>query len=303
MATSEHNLGVFTHQLAEQLKRAGKHRLSETYTSAVNSFLRFRGRQGDIRLDAMDEDLIKAYEHYLLKDCGLCRNTSSFYNRNLRAIYNRAVKKSLIIDRHPFTGVYTGVDKTTKRAIAMETVRKIKNLDLGRNADMAFARDLFMMSFYLRGISFVDLALLETSQLKSGYLAYFRQKTGQKLEIKWEKQMQEIVDRHHAEKTRYLLPILTEAGGDVRRQYRSALHRVNNQLKKIGQMVGCPIPLTTYTARHSWASAAHRLHIAIPSICQALGHDSEKTTRIYLNALDNQVIDEANRVVIRAVYG
>ena len=60
---------------------------------------------------------------------------------------------------------------------------------------------------------------------------------------------------------------------------------------------------TYYIARHSWASAAHRLNIAIPSICQALGHDSEKTTRIYLNALDNQVIDEANRVVIRAVYG
>ena len=108
----EHSLRVFSYKLAEHLKRTGQHRLAETYTSSVNSFLRFRGEQGDIRLDEIDEDLIKEYEYYLLEECKLCRNTSSFYNRNLRAIYNRAVKKKLTINRHPFAEVYTGVDKT-----------------------------------------------------------------------------------------------------------------------------------------------------------------------------------------------
>ena len=89
----EHCLRAFSHKLVEHLKRTGKHRLAETYTSSVNSFLRFRGEQGDIRLNEIDEELVKEYEYYLLEDCGLCRNTSSFYNRNLRAIYNRAVKK------------------------------------------------------------------------------------------------------------------------------------------------------------------------------------------------------------------
>ena len=298
----EHSLRVFSHKLAEHLKRTGKHRLAETYTSSVNSFLRFRGEQGDIRLDEIDEDLVKEYEHYLLEECGLCRNTSSFYNRNLRAIYNRAVKKKLTIDRHPFAEVYTGVDKTTKRAIPIQTMKEIKDLDLSKDADMAFARDLYLMSFDLRGISFVDLALLETGQLKNGYLTYSRQKTRQKLEIKWEKQMQEIVDRHHVQGSRYLLPILSEEGGDMRRQYLNALHRTNVLLKKIGKLVNCPIPLTTYTAWHCLASAAYRLNIPTPSISQALGHDSEKTTRIYLNSLDNQVIDDANLTVIRAVY-
>ena len=148
----------------------------------------------------------------------------------------------------------------------------------------------------------VDLAMLETGQLKNGYLTYSRQKTRQKLEIKWEKQMQEIVDRHHVEGSRYLLPILSEERGNIRRQYLNALHRMNVQLKKIGKLVNCPIPLTTYTARHCWASAAYRLNIPTPSISQALGHDSEKTTRIYLSSLDNQVIDDANLTVIRAVY-
>ncbi len=298
----EHSLRVFSHKLTEHLKRTGKHRLAETYTSAVNSLMRFRGERGDIRLDEMNEDLIKEYEHYLLDDCGLCRNTSSFYNRNLRAIYNRAVKKELTIDRHPFAEVYTGVDKTTKRAIPIQTVKEIKDLDLSKDAGMAFARDLYLMSFNLRGISFVDLAMLETDQLKNGYLTYSRQKTRQKLEIKWEKQMQEIVDRHHVKGSRYLLPIISEYGGDIRRQYQNALHRMNVLLKKIGQMVNCPIPLTTYTARHCWATTAYRLNIPTPSISQALGHDSEKTTRIYLKSLDNQMIDDANLTVIRAVY-
>ena len=298
----EHSLRVFSYKLAEHLKRTGKHRLAETYTSSVNSFLRFRGEQGDIRLDEIDEDLIKEYEYYLLEECKLCRNTSSFYNRNLRAIYNRAVKKKLTIDRHPFAEVYTGVDKTAKRAIPIQTVKDIKDLDLSKDAEMAFARDLYLMSFDLRGISFVDLAMLETGQLRNGYLTYSRQKTHQKLEIKWEKQMQEIVDRYHVEGSRYLLPILSEDGGDLRRQYLNALHRMNLQLKKIGKLVNCPIPLTTYTARHCWASAAYRLNIPTSSISQALGHDSEKTTRIYLNSLDNRVIDDANLTVIRAVY-
>lgn len=298
----EHSLLVFSHQLTEHLKRTGKHRLAETYTSSVNSFLRFRGEQGDIRLDEIDEDMVKEYEHYLLEECGLCRNTSSFYNRNLRAIYNRAVKKKLTIDRHPFAEVYTGVDKTTKRAIPIQTMKEIKDLDLSKDADMAFARDLYLMSFDLRGISFVDLAMLETDQLKNGYLTYSRQKTRQKLEIKWEKQMQEIVDRHHVKGSRYLLPILSEEGGDLRQQYLNALHRMNVQLKKIGKLVNCPIPLTTYTARHCWASTAYQLNVPTSSISQALGHDSEKTTRIYLSSLDNQVIDNANLTVIRAVY-
>ena len=298
----KHSLLVFSHQLTEHLKRIGKHRLAETYTSSVNSFLRFRGEQGDICLNEIDEDMVKEYEHYLLEDCGLCRNTSSFYNRNLRAIYNRAVKKELIIDRHPFADVYTGVDKTAKRAILIQTVKEIKDLDLSKDAEMAFARDLYLMSFDLRGISFVDLAMLETDQLRNGYLTYSRHKTRQKLEIKWEKQMQEIVDRYHVKGSRYLLPILSEGGGNIRQQYLNALHRMNVQLKKIGKLVNCPIPLTTYTARHCWASAAYRLNVPIPSISQALGHDSEKTTLIYLNSLDNQLIDDANLIVIRAVY-
>ena len=297
-----HSLRAFSYKLAEHLKRTGQHRLAETYASSVNSFLRFRGEQGDIRLDEIDEDLIKEYEYYLLEECKLCRNTSSFYNRNLRAIYNRAVKKKLTIDRHPFAEVYTGVDKTAKRSLPIQTVKDIKDLDFGEDIEMAFIRDLYLMSFDLRGISFVDLAMLETDQLKDGYLTYYRQKTRQKLEIKWEKQMQEIVDRYHVEGSRYLLPILSEDGGDLRRQYLNALHRMNVQLKKIGKLVNCPIPLTTYTARHCWASTAYQLNVPTSSISQALGHDSEKTTRIYLNSLDNRVIDDANLAVIRAVY-
>lgn len=294
-------LCVFARKEVRWLRDIGKIRLSETYASSVNSFLRFRGVEGDVRLDEVDEDLMMAYEHYLIRECGLCRNTSSFYLRNLRAIYNRAVKKGLVRDHAPFRRVYVGVDKTVKRAVSKETISRMKRLDLTAQPELAVARDMYLLIFYLRGIPFGDLARLETRQLQDGHLRYRRRKTNQELVIKLERQMKEIIDRYHVDGSPYLLPFITDAGGDVRRQCLNALHRVNANLKMIGEMVKSPVRLTTYTARHGWASIAHSLDIPISVISQSLGHDSEKTTRIYLDSLDNRLIDKANLVVINTV--
>ena len=223
----EGKLCVFARKVTDHLRRIGKVRLSETYTSSVNSFMRFRGENGDIPMTEMNSDLMKEYEHYLLDECGLNPNTGSFYMRNLRALYNRAVEKGLTTDRTPFRHVYTGVAKTMKRAVPAEVIRKIKGLDLTFQPALAQARDYFLLSFYLRGISFVDLSQLKTADIQNGYLRYRRQKTGQQLEIKWEHQMQEIVRRHHREGSPYLLPLLDGVSGDPRRHYQNALQRVN----------------------------------------------------------------------------
>ena len=297
----EGKLCVFARKVADHLRRIGKVRLSETYTSSVNSFMRFRGENGDIPMTEMNSDLMKEYEHYLLDECGLNPNTGSFYMRNLRALYNRAVEKGLTTDRTPFRHVYTGVAKTMKRAVPAEVIRKIKGLDLTLQPALAQARDYFLLSFYLRGISFVDLSQLKTTDIQNGYLRYRRQKTGQQLEIKWEHQMQEIVCSHHREGSPYLLPLLDGVSGDPRRHYQNALQRVNAHLKKIGEMVNSPVALTTYTARHGWASMARRMDVPLSVISEAMGHDSEKTTRIYLNSLDSKRIDDANRMIINAI--
>ena len=221
--------------------------------------------------------------------------------RGLRAIYNRAVERGLVVQRNPFKHVYTGIDKTVKRAVPAEVIRQIRDLDLTLNPVMDLARDIFMFSFYTRGMSFIDMAFLKKSDLKNGILSYRRQKTGQQLFIKWEKPMQEIIDKYDTTKTPYLLPIINDMMKDPRRQYKNAEHLTNGKLKKIGKQLGLEIPLTTYVARHGWANIAKNKNIPIATISEAMGHDSEKTTRIYLASLDSSVVDKANSLVLKSL--
>lgn len=297
--TSEYCFISFARNLAGQLRRIGKCCTAETYTTTVNSFARFR-KGSDILLDDVDSDLMAAYETYL-KTIGICPNSSSFYMRNLRAIYNRAVEKGLTVQRHPFRHVYTGIDKTVKRAVPLNVVRKIRDMDLSMHPDMDCARDLFMFSFYTRGMSFVDMAFLKKKDLQNGILSYRRHKTGQQLFIKWEKPMQDLVEKYDTTGSPYLLPVIKPGGGDERRQYRNEAHRVNRNLKKIGELLDLGIPLTTYVARHGWASIAKSKNIPVSTISEAMGHDSETTTRIYLASLDTSVVDRANSIILKSL--
>ncbi|MDO4827473.1 MAG: site-specific integrase [Bacteroidia bacterium] len=289
----------FAYEIVAQLKEMGKSRTSETYAAAVNSFMRFRkGR--DVPLDEIDFDLMVSYGAYL-SESGVCRNAVSFYMRNLRAIYNRAVDKELTVQRFPFKHVYTGIGKTVKRAVPIEVIRRIRDLDLSGHPAMDYARDLFMFSFYTRGMSFVDIAFLKKKDLRDGTLSYRRRKTNRRLLIKWEKPMQELIDKYDTSSTPYLMPIIKVPGEDERGQYLNEAHRVNRNLKKIGKLLGLEIPLTTYVARHGWASIAWSKNIPVSTISEAMGHDSENTTRIYLASLDTSVVDKANSLILRSL--
>lgn len=279
-----------------RLKQAGRLRTSEAYESALNSFMKFR-RGKDIPLGKMNAELMVEYETYL-KEHGACMNTVSFYMRILRAVYNRAVDEGMAKQCFPFKHVYTGVEKTVKRAIPFEVIKELRGMDLSGCRSMEFARDMFMFSFYTRGMSFVDMAFLKKKDLANGVLTYRRRKTGQLLSIKWEKCMQDILDKYCENLSAYLLPIIPNVWKDERLQYKNALCLVNKYLKEIGRQLGLAHPLTMYVARHSWASAARDKHIPLAVISEGMGHDSEKTTLIYLSALDTTVIDNANRIVL-----
>ena len=221
--------------------------------------------------------------------------------RGLRAIYNRAVEKELTVQRTPFKHVYTGIGKTVKRAVPLKIIRQIRDMDLTLFPAMDFSRDIFMFSFYTRGMSFIDMAYLKKKDLQNGILSYRRRKTGQQLFIKWEKPMQEIVDKYDTGGTPYLLPIIKDMNEDDWRQYKNAAHLVNDKLKKLGRKLGLDIPLTTYVARHGWASIAKSRNIPLSTISEAMGHDSEKTTRIYLASLDTSAVDKANSQILKAL--
>ena len=288
----------FARQLIQELKKIGKRRTAETYTTALNSFLRFRGER-DLLFEEVDSNLMVEYETFL-KGINVCPNSSSFYMRNLRAIYNRAVERELTVQRYPFKHVYTGVDKTVKRAVPLKVIRRIRDLDLTLSPVLDYARDLFMFSFYTRGMAFVDMAYLKKKDLQNGVLVYRRQKTGQQLFIKWEKPMQEIVGKYPENSlSPYLLPILKYPFEDTNKQYRNVMSVINRKLKEIAGLADISVALSMYCARHSWASAAKSKNVPISIISEGMGHDSEMTTQIYLASLDNSVVDKANFSILR----
>ena len=296
----ENYLFPFIESVIINMQTLGKIRTSETYAATLCSFRRFR-KNHDIALDDLDSDIIMAYEVYL-KNNGICLNTSSFYMRNLRAIYNRAVEKDLTPQRFPFKHVYTGVDKTIKRAVPLKVVKQIKEMDFSKNPSFDFARDMFLLSFYTRGMSFVDMAYLRKKDLQNGMLSYRRRKTGQQLYIKWEKCMQEIVNKYDTSQSNYLLPIIKPFRDiNERKQYIYAAHNINRCLKIIGKELKLPIPLTLYVARHAWASIAKSKNIPLSVISEGMGHDSEATTRIYLASLDTTAIDNANSMILKSL--
>ena len=297
--TEGQSLFNFMQGIIARLKQMDKIRTAENYSCTLKSFMQFRGDR-DILLSEIDSDLMQLYEAYL-HGKGAVRNTSSFYMRILRAVYNRALEKELVEQRNPFRHVYTGVDKTVKRAVPLSAIKRMKNLDLSLQPNLEFARDMFLFSFYTRGMSFIDMAHLKKKDLQNGFLSYRRRKTGQQLVIKWEKCMQEIVNKCHTwDRNPYLLPILNFPN-ESRKQYKYAQSRINVHLKEIANMIGVSIPLSMYVARHSWASIAKSKNIPISVISEGMGHDSELTTQIYLASLDNTIVDNANAQILKCL--
>lgn len=294
---SNEYLFPFMQETIVQLQKLGKTRTAETYQSALASFMRFREGK-DVLISHIKDNLIVAYENSM-KASGLSSNTTSFYMRILRAVYNRAVKQGITKQKYPFQYVYTGVAKTRKRAVDISIVRRLAEMDLDRNPSAALARDMFLFSFYTRGMSFVDMAYLRKSDLSRGILTYRRRKTGQNLFIRWEKCMDDIVSSYDNPSSFYLLPIITSSDTDERQQYINMSHKINRSLKSLGKKLGLPTPLTMYVARHTWANAARKKKIPISVISEGMGHTSEMTTRIYLSSLDADIIDRANKKILR----
>lgn len=292
----EYSLFNFMQNVIIKLKRNGKVRTSETYTATLNSFRKFRGDE-DIMLDCLNAEVMEAYEAWH-QQRGVTPNTISFYTRILRAVYNRAVEDNIIENRNPFRHVYTGVDKTVKRALPLSIIKRINELNLSLIPSLDFARDMFIMSFMLRGMSFIDMAFLRKSDLSRGYVTYRRRKTGQLLTIEWTGEMQSILNKYPENCSEYLLPIIRNPGTNERATYRNVGYNINHNLKTIADMVGLTMPLTLYVARHSWASAAKAKGIPLSVISEGMGHDSETTTRIYLASLDTSAVDRANSLIM-----
>lgn len=295
----------FMQRVIERKIVLGKTGTARNYTATLNSFTKFsEGR--NLTPTNLTPRLIEEYEAWLTAS-RISSNSVSFYMRNMRAMYNLAVEEHLTVDRNPFKKAYTRIEKTSKRAITLADIKRIKDLDLSHSPRLELARDTFMFLFYCRGMSLIDAAYLTPEAISGTELHYRRHKTGQKIRIglngyiirllaKWGNRFPENL---------YLMPILhspyTTPAARIpsdRTLYESALRRTNKALKQIARMASIPTTLTTYVTRHSWASIAKSKGIPTATISDALGHDSELTTQIYLASLSSDAIDRANSIIL-----
>lgn len=294
---NENTLFRFMEDVIERLRQLKHIGTAKNYHAALNSFKRFRNNE-DITLETITQITMEDYQA-CLKSTGLSSNSISFYMRILRAVYNRAVEQELTKDRKPFRTVFTGTEKTIKRAISINDIKCIKNLDLSLKPNLEFARDIFLFLFFCRGMSFIDAVFLKKTDIQNGVLTYRRHKTNQVLHIKVIKPIKELIDRYSSKDSPYLLPFINYSVSDERKQYETALRRVNNTLKIIANMAKLPVTLTTYVSRHTWATIAKSKNVPINVISDALGHDSIVTTQIYLASIDMSVIDRVNELIIK----
>lgn len=284
------------HYMRQQIETLNCNRRFSTarnYRRAMNSLANYLSGR-DLPLRALTAAFIEGY-NASLEHRGVVRNTVSFYMRILRSVYNKAVEAQLVEQTYPFRHVYTGVDRTRKRAVDERIIARLSQLDLRHSHALARARDLFLFSYCTRGMSFVDMAYLRKTNIRNGMICYTRHKTRQSLCVRIEPVVQRIIDKYAARSSVYVLPVLrSEDSPTAFTQYQTALNYYNRQLKRLSELLHLDSCLTSYTARHSWATAARNHHVPLSVISAGMGHTSEHTTRIYLSMLENSVIDRAN---------
>lgn len=309
-------LSAFVGKLTFDLADGGQERTARAYRTAVAGLTRFN-KGKDIRLEHINTMLIRGFEKQMKQD-GKSMNTISFYMRNLRAIYNKAIFEGRIQPRleNPFAHVYTGVYITKKRALTKEEMallgsldltltggKSIPSMDMPLNDNLRNALAIFLFCFHARGMSFVDMAYLKKENIKNGTVSYFRKKTGQLLEVKITPAMRSILDYFGSQTqgSKYVFPIIADEKANRRLQYETALHAQNRRLKQLSKLAGIEKNISTHVARHSWATIAKNEKLPLWVISEGLGHSNEKTTYTYLASFDRSIIDKASDRISRAV--
>lgn len=295
--SSEHYVFNFYEQEISSKRESKREGTASTYISSRNSLKRFVGNR-NIMFKDITYKFICDYIDYLHAR-RVCDNTIHMYLRNLRAVYNKARKQGIPVSKnYPFSDIRTSVLPTVKRALSKEIVKSIAELDLSTNKTLDLVRDVFMFSFYTRGMSFVDMVFLKHSDIVGGSIYYVRKKTKQNIQVAITPPLQKLIDKYRSDSA-YVLPYIDQACSDtLYHQYRKSLSTINFFLKQIGDLLGLDTPLTTYVARHSWANVAKAQGAPIATISEGLGHTTERTTQIYLRAFDKSVIDEINAQIV-----
>lgn len=265
------------------------------YRSLRNSFIKFMNEE-EILLKDINEEKVKEYELWMINR-KLHINTIAFYMRNLKALWNRGLREGLIHDcPSPFKGINTGIGKSEKKAVKEEVIRKIENIDIKKLTEkVAQARLFFLFCYYTQGMPFIDLAHLTDENIQGDYLVYARHKTGETIRVKLLPIMRKIIQYLRKNKKGLLFPILSDPHASYK-EYESQLRLYNGHLRKLGKIVGAE--LSSYVARHSWATHSKNLGAPDSDIALALGHTTVETTQSYIDTSENNSLDRMNKKLV-----
>ena len=295
-------LSEFYQELIEEYRVNNKCGNRLIYKSSYNSLKVFTNDKLDIPFSAIDITWLNKYERWL-RSKGNEETTMSLMFRTLRSTYNKAIKaKCARKSEYPFDEFK--INKfdvsTQKRAIAKTEVLKFTKdvRPIGKRQYIQLSKDIFMFSYLCGGINFTDIANLTKANIIEGKrLHYIRQKTGKLIKIGLSEEAMKIIERYATESKGYLFPILNANLHKTPLQKQNRIHKilgkVNINLKLIAAQLGVEGNLTTYVARHSFASVLKKSGVNIALISEALGHSDIATTQIYLDSFDNEQIDAA----------
>lgn len=282
------------------VKRTGN---ATVYLTGVNRLLKFHGNN-NLKFEEITFDKLERFVQVLTLE-GLRVNSISNYLRSIRALYRKGMKSKLVDPSlYPFQHLSIKTEKTAKRAILQSDLTKIRSMDLLNSSQEYHARNYFLLSFYLRGASFTDMAYLTKANIRRGRVEFRRRKTKKAYSILLIKEALEIIEFYDKDERSYLLPVLRDSIPEdsiiAKKRIHQWIKTTNKYLKRIADSLGIDSVLTTYVARHTWATTAKRMGYSNELIAEALGHEyGNKVTGIYLDDFDQDVIDAVNEKVTR----
>lgn len=314
------NLTDYMETVIADLEKEGKFPAAHVYRSVLRSFTRFWNASAPMRddptsmsnalapiRDVFTPERLKEYETWLT-ECECSPNTISTYMRTLQAVYNRWMPPGMV-DYNPilFKELYTKVESRTKRALTAEQMRQLETTDfsalsLPQQRVLAY----FLLMFMLRGMPFIDLAHLRKQNLQGRRIVYRRHKTGKLMMVDVPPDAFRLLQKYrNRAESEYLFPILNETSPGKERYhlYQDTLRRFNRELARLMKKLLPGVSVSSYTARHTWATLAYHSGTPLGLISQSLGHSSIRVTMSYLKPFDAEVIDKVNRQVIALVKG
>lgn len=293
------NVGECFNFYVRMLKEQGRLRYAGMYEVSYNSLIKYAGSL-DIPFEDIDVAWLKKYEAWMHKQ-GLAVNTIGTRIRHLRAIFNMAIEHH-VIDKncYPFHAYKVSKLSQTppKRSMTKSDIQKVLNYKVKTDTER-LAISLFTFSYFSAGINFIDMAMLRYNNIVDGKLCYTRAKTKKQIVIPLQEESMKIISNYSAnsaEQSDYIFPILSAFHNSeiqIANRLHKVLAKVNKALKNIGIELGLPIKLTTYVARHSFATVLKRAGVSTSIISESLGHSSEKITQTYLDSFENSQMNEA----------